>query len=90
MGVQEHPAGSGESILQTATEFRGNPVQLILLVEGRQINVQVNLPHRGEESDPEDPEVVRIADWGGYAGTGWRNARTRGPTGTRRTMTRRT
>ncbi len=58
----------GESILQAATEFRGDPVQLVLEVEGRQINVLVNLPPRGEESDPDDPRVVRIADWAGMSG----------------------
>ena len=47
----------GESIPQAATAFRGDPVQLIPEVEGRQINVLVNLPTREEESDPDAPRL---------------------------------
>ena len=58
----------GEAVIQAAIDNRGEPVQLILQIEGAQINVLVNLlPPQEEVSDSENSGVIAIGCWGDMA-----------------------
>ena len=53
----------GEEIVHAAQSFRGEPVRVVLEMDGRQVHVLVSLPPGEGMIDPDDARVVKITQW---------------------------
>ena len=53
----------GEEVVRAVASFRGEPMRIVLEMEGRQVHVLISLPPRDGAMEPDDARVVRIFDW---------------------------